>query len=84
MAEPRKASSTLTLQDFLARGESPEVHALIGKFNGGPFMCCHTAIFAETGIWIEELVPVFQRLDAHLASTSERQLRVLSPNSISG
>jgi hypothetical protein len=69
----------LTVKDFLAREESPEIRSLVGKFNGGSFMCCHTQIFAETGIWIEELVPVFQRLDAHLAAINDRQVRALSP-----
>jgi hypothetical protein len=30
-------------------------------------MWCHTRIREETGIWIPELVPVFQHLDARLA-----------------
>jgi hypothetical protein len=82
MKEPR--ASKLSLQEFLGREESPEVKALIGTFNGGSFMCCHTHIFLETGIWIDELVPVFQRLDAHLASTTERRVRVLAPEAIGG
>ncbi len=41
MAEPQK----LTIKDFLAREEHQEVRALIGKFNGGSFMCCHTHIY---------------------------------------
>jgi hypothetical protein len=82
MKEPR--ASKLSLKDFLGRQESPEVQALIGTFNGGSFMCCHTQIFLETGIWIDELVPVFQRLDAHLATTTDRRVRVLSPESVIG
>lgn len=27
-------------------------------------MCCHVKTFKETGLWLEELVPVFQKLDA--------------------
>ncbi|MER5777353.1 hypothetical protein ABT144_24270 [Streptomyces sp. NPDC002039] len=72
-------SQKLTIQQFLDRKESPEIQELVGKFNGGSFACCHTHIFAETGVWIEELVPVFQKLDAQLAHTSENQVRVLSP-----
>src|SRR5262245_20758846 len=68
-----KETSKISVAQFLARKEAPEIHALIGKFNGGAFMTCHTAVFAQTGIWIEELVPVFQRLDAHLAVTVDRQ-----------
>ncbi|MDH6521999.1 hypothetical protein M2163_001006 [Streptomyces sp. SAI-135] len=69
----------LTIQEFLDRKESPEVAELVGKFNGGAFACCHTQIFAETGMWIEDLVPVFQKLDAQLAHTADAQVRTLSP-----
>jgi hypothetical protein len=30
-------------------------------------MDCHRAFFDATGIWIPELVPVFQKLDAGIA-----------------
>jgi hypothetical protein len=30
-------------------------------------MECHQKVFAAYGIWVEELVPVFQRLDAAIA-----------------
>jgi hypothetical protein len=68
-----------TIEQFLAHEESPQVKALVGKFNGGAFMCCHTQYFAETGIWIEELVPVFQKIDATLAVNNQRKVSVLSP-----
>jgi hypothetical protein len=77
-------ASKLSLKEFLGRDESAEVKALIGTFNGGSFMCCHTQIFLETGIWIDELVPVFQRLDAHLATSTDRRVRVLSPDAVIG
>ena len=70
----------LTIKEYLTKQEAPDVQNLLGRFNGGAFMCCHTKIFAETGVWIEELVPVFQKLDANLAVTTERQVRVLSPS----
>jgi hypothetical protein len=78
METDKKRNGKLTIQQFLARKESPEVAQLVGKFNGGAFMCCHTSLFTQTGIWIEELVPVFQRLDAHLAVVVEKQVRALS------
>lgn len=56
----------LSLEEFKARKERPEVEALLGQMNGGSFMQCHQAIFEQTGIWIDELVPVFQKLDAAL------------------
>lgn len=74
----QRETHRLTLQEFLAHGETPQVK--IGThFNGGAFMCCHTHVFAETGIWIEELVPVFEKLDSHLALASEKTVRSLSP-----
>lgn len=76
--EAKKDARKITLDQFLARKESPEIAALIGKFNGGAFMCCHTHIFAQTGVWIEDLVPVFQRLDAHLAVIADKQVGMLS------
>jgi len=33
--------------------------------NNDSLMCCHVKTFQQTGIWIEELVPVFQKLDAN-------------------
>jgi hypothetical protein len=68
----------MTLSDFLASEQAPSVK--VGRrFNGGAFMCCHRLIFAETGIWIEELVPVFQKLDATLAVSGQRAVKELSP-----
>ena len=85
MAEDQKPPTRKTsIKDFLAREESPEVKSLMGTFNGGSFMCCHTQIFAETGIWIEELVPIFQKLDAHLAVTTTQKVRALSPQLVKG
>ena len=69
----------LTLEEFLAHDKAPQVR--VGDhFNGGAFMDCHCRIFAETGIWIEELVPVFQKLDSHLAAANEKTVKTLSPN----
>lgn len=73
-----KKPNKQSIREFLAHKETPEIQNLIGKFNGGAFMCCHTAIFAQTGIWIQELVPVFQKLDAHLAVTVDRQVAALA------
>jgi hypothetical protein len=68
----------LTLNEFLADEKAPSVK-VGARFNGGAFMNCHCRVFAETGIWIEELVPVFQKLDAHIAVDAERTVRKLSP-----
>ena len=62
----------LTLEDFMS---NDKVAGILGEhfarvapqINGGTFSGCHKAIFEATGIWIDELVPVFQRLDTALA-----------------
>jgi hypothetical protein len=74
MAEVRR----FTLQQFVEDVKAPKV-AATANFNGGSFMDCHCRVFAETGIWIEELVPAFQRLDAHLAVANEKTVQELSP-----
>lgn len=58
----------ISLEKFQSSRIVPaEVESLLGQFNGGSFMKCHQAIREQYGIWIPELVPVFQRLDAALA-----------------
>lgn len=58
----------MSLKEFQATKDTPAVETLISQLNGGSFMKCHTEIFAATGIWIPELVPVFQKLDATLVT----------------
>ena len=78
--EPSHAQAKkLTLKDFMATGKVLPVEAS-KHFNGGPFMCCHTQIFAQTGIWIEELVPVCQKLDSQMAVANAQTVKRLSPN----
>lgn len=31
-----------------------------------PYQAFHRYIYEKTGVWIEELIPIFQQLDAHL------------------
>jgi hypothetical protein len=68
----RPEAQRLTLADFLSDDKVPQILGehfanVAPQINGGTFSGCHKAIFEATGIWIEELVPVFQRLDAALA-----------------
>ena len=63
----RPAKREVSLEEFKAMKQLPEIQAILGRFNGGSFMCCHQRIYEATGIWIPELVPVFERLDASLA-----------------
>ncbi len=57
----------LTLDEFMAHKLPAGADRLISKFNGGSFMECHEKVFAAYGIWVEELVPVFQKFDAMVA-----------------
>jgi hypothetical protein len=47
---------------------SGDVTKLLAKFNGGSLMECHRKVYEATGIWIEELVPVFQKMDAMIVT----------------
>jgi hypothetical protein len=64
MADGKK---NLTLDEFRATPQPDVWEALLGKVQGGIFMDCHKAVREATGIWVEELVPVFQKYDALLA-----------------
>jgi hypothetical protein len=68
---------TISVKEFISSDavhKLPELKSiagfeqLLGRFNGGTFMECHEAVYKATGVWIEELVPVFQRFDALLAA----------------
>jgi hypothetical protein len=66
-AQARKVER-LTLAEFGKRSVAPELAAVLSQLNGGSFMECHKLIAEQTGIWIDELVPVFQKLDAALVT----------------
>ncbi len=56
----------MSLDEFKSLRMSRSIESVMDKMNGGTFMYCHTKIAETTGIWIPELVPVFQKLDAQL------------------
>jgi hypothetical protein len=56
----------LSLNEFKAHKIPSEVQAMLGKINGGSLMECHRQLFAATGIWMPELTPIFQKMDALL------------------
>src|SRR5262245_29395796 len=56
----------LTLEEFKKSALAPEIEGILGQINGGSFMECHKLVFEATGIWVQELEPVFQRFDAIL------------------
>jgi hypothetical protein len=58
----------ISLAEFKEIKDTAAVEKVIGSLNGGSFMECHTAFYAATGMWIPELVPVFQKLDAALVT----------------
>jgi hypothetical protein len=62
-----KKTQKLSNKEFLQMKQDPHIEAILGKLNGGSFMDCHRLVFAETGIWLPELVPIFERFDATLA-----------------
>lgn len=59
-----KSKSELSLEQFKSLPAPDQWQRLIGKISGGTFLECHARVRAETGIWIEELTPVFLKLDA--------------------
>jgi hypothetical protein len=65
-------ATRMTLKEFQQEEVLSHVAELVGSINGGTFMGCHKALFDATGIWIDELVPVFQKLDAALATRDLR------------
>ena len=56
----------LSLEQFKESKGPAGVEAILSRLTGGSFMKCHQLIYEQTGIWIPELVPVFQKLDATL------------------
>lgn len=55
----------LTIDEFKTTSD-PELWLSVKGVNT-TFMDCHFQVFEKHGIWIEELVPIFQKLDAELA-----------------
>lgn len=56
--------SNLSLEQFRSHPIPDQWEKLIGKVQAGSFLECHARVRRETGIWIEELTPVFLKLDA--------------------
>jgi hypothetical protein len=60
----RKPAKEMSLKEFLKSEDDATINKLMGRFNGGTYMACHVAFYEATGIWIPELVPIFQKMDA--------------------
>ena len=74
-AESRGAlRGDLTLEEFAAR-PNPDAWAALQRVQEPllrdcpTFSDCHVRMREETGLWIEELVPVFMKLDATIAAS---------------
>ncbi len=57
----------LSLEEFKHLAQ-PEVWNALKQdvASGKGFTACHKLIFEKTGLWVEELVPIFRKLDANL------------------
>ena len=60
----RKQAKEMSLDEFLKSENDAAIQKVMGRFNGGTYMACHVAFYEATGIWIPELVPIFQKMDA--------------------
>ena len=74
---PHKAQE-MSLKEFIESAGDENVNSLFSRFNGGTYMACHVAFYEATGIWIPELVPIFQKMDAMTALGSAIKPRELS------
>jgi hypothetical protein len=68
MANTHPTLHKMTIDEFKKAPAPKGLESVLGMLRGGTFMECHTWIYQSTGIWIDELVPVFQKLDAHLVT----------------
>jgi hypothetical protein len=68
---PERPVKSMTLEEF-RRTDTPISEAdLFNHIHGKKtFSMCHREIRKKHGIWIPELVPVFEKLDAMRASTT--------------
>jgi hypothetical protein len=61
------AKQEMTLADFVEKAGSDTVRQLFREVNAGTYSACHCNFYEQTGIWIPELVPIFQKMDAMMA-----------------
>jgi hypothetical protein len=70
---------TMTLAEFMQNAGTDEIKAVFSLVRRGNFSACHVAFYKSTGIWIPELVPVFQKLDAMMVMQEEIQIPGVHP-----
>lgn len=57
----------ITIAQFRTYPLPPGISASVAAlFNGGSLMDCHTQFYRQTGIWIDDLTDVLQKMDAYL------------------
>ncbi len=59
-----KSKQEMKIADFMKSAGSKDVQNMFQRINGGSYSACHTSFYEATGIWIPELVPIFQKMDA--------------------
>ena len=72
---PTPALDKLSIEQFKKHFGKVKVEGLdkvLAQMNGGSLMECHKKLYDSTGIWIEELTPVFQMMDALIVTRDLR------------
>lgn len=64
------APGSITLDQFLAMDLPDGSGQLLDRLDCTTFAACHERMREENGVWIPELVPVFEKLDAMRAGAA--------------
>jgi len=75
MAAQKPGLDKLTIDQFKRHFDTNKVEGLdrvLSQINGGSLMECHRKLYEATGIWIDELTPVFQMMDAMIVTRDLR------------
>ena len=67
---PERPVKPMTLEEFQQMDTPIAVDDLFTHMEGHTFMNCHKDMREKHGIWIPELVPVFEKLDAMRAASA--------------
>ena len=67
--KPQRPVKPMTLEEFRQMDTPIAVEDLFNHSDGHTFMACHKDMRDKHGIWIPELVPVFEKLDAMRAAS---------------
>lgn len=59
-----KPVKKMSLDSFMKEAGGRDLNAIFQNVKTGSYSACHVAFCEATGIWIPELVPVFQKMDA--------------------